>query len=322
MTNPLDAFNNFLPGNPISALVGEYGAFTNPTGAWDKFKNGDTNEVNRQIANQNLDFQRQNLEYTKQLNQQLMDREDNSYQRTVADMRAAGLSPLSMSGTDSAGSPLATEALHNDYQHQDMSNMAAISQVLNTVFGSLNAKQDYDIGKEQQRIQAAQADSAETQAQFDKLSFAHRLANLDYDTRRNFYQLADDASVYNYNNTFGFNSSMGSDEKAIYSIGKALNLFKDDSAHGGKTGTVTDSKLGFQSTNYRSFKSPDEIRTNIAEFIQSLSNKSTGHGKKDGISFNNALSNVKKGFDLFNLLPDSTQDWFKQQAKRFSNPSY
>ena len=52
-----------------------------------------TNDTNKDIADNNLGFQKDNLDYIKALNQQLMQREDTSYVRTVQDMRNAGLSP-------------------------------------------------------------------------------------------------------------------------------------------------------------------------------------------------------------------------------------
>lgn len=47
---------------------------------------------------------REQFDYNKQLNQQIMEREDTAYQRAVADAKAAGLSPLTVAGTGGAGS--------------------------------------------------------------------------------------------------------------------------------------------------------------------------------------------------------------------------
>ena len=55
-----------------------------------------TNEVNQEIAEQNLDFEKEKFEYDKALQQQMFEREDTSYQRTVNDMRMAGMNPLNM----------------------------------------------------------------------------------------------------------------------------------------------------------------------------------------------------------------------------------
>lgn len=86
---------------------------------WDRFKNGQTNVANYTIAKNNLDFQRENLEYQKALQQKIFDREDSAYQRTANDMRQAGLSPLIMNGTNGAGEAIQTSPLHNDFQMQD-----------------------------------------------------------------------------------------------------------------------------------------------------------------------------------------------------------
>ena len=56
-----------------------------------RYMSDQTNATNKAIADQNLGFQRENLDYTKALQQQIFNREDSSYQRTVSDMRAAGL---------------------------------------------------------------------------------------------------------------------------------------------------------------------------------------------------------------------------------------
>lgn len=74
------------------------------------------NASNEKVAQQNLQFQRENLDYQKALQQKIFDREDSSYSRTVADMRAAGLNPLTMNGTNQAGAVVPTQALNNQYQ--------------------------------------------------------------------------------------------------------------------------------------------------------------------------------------------------------------
>lgn len=49
-------------------------------------------------ASKNLDFQKRQFDYQRQLNELQMRREDSALQRGVADARAAGLSPLSATG--------------------------------------------------------------------------------------------------------------------------------------------------------------------------------------------------------------------------------
>lgn len=132
-----NTFTNFVD-NGINSLVGDNGVFTNYEGAWDKFKNGDTNEVNKEIANENLKYQRENLDYQKALQQKIFDREDSAYARTVADMRSAGLSPLAMQSTNGAGEAIQTNPLHNDYQHQG----AGFGDIVNYAFQLNDAVQN------------------------------------------------------------------------------------------------------------------------------------------------------------------------------------
>lgn len=118
-SNPFDkGFNT----GPISSL----------SSGWDTFLNGNTNKVNEKIAEDNLQFQRENLAYQKALQQKIFDREDSAYQRTVKDMRAAGLSPLMMNGTNGAGEAIQTEPLQNNFQYQSASPIGALSSVFNT----------------------------------------------------------------------------------------------------------------------------------------------------------------------------------------------
>ncbi len=77
-----------------------------------------TNQTNKEIAEKNLAFLKEKYNYEKQLQERLFGREDTSYQRTVSDMKAAGLSPLMMSGINPAGSNVLTTTPHNDYQAQ------------------------------------------------------------------------------------------------------------------------------------------------------------------------------------------------------------
>lgn len=92
----------------------------------------ETNAMNERIANRNFQIQeatnlqnqknwQANFDYQKALQQQVFDREDSSYARTVQDMRNSGLSPLMMSGTNQAGqaiqtTPFEATAPHNDFQ--------------------------------------------------------------------------------------------------------------------------------------------------------------------------------------------------------------
>lgn len=142
-------------GNSVSdSIFGSNGLFTNPSGAWDEFMNGKTNstnlaqtqitnDTNKAIADQNLAFQRDNLDYQKQLQQKIFDREDTAYQRTASDMSAAGLNPLAMSSTNGAGEAIQTDPLHNDFQRETPHLQGAgIGQALAPMLSMLTSVQD------------------------------------------------------------------------------------------------------------------------------------------------------------------------------------
>ncbi len=77
-----------------------------------------TNQTNKEIADQNLAFQKEKYNYEQQLQERLFAREDTSYQRTVSDMKSAGLSPLTLGGLNKAGTNVLTTTPQNSYQAQ------------------------------------------------------------------------------------------------------------------------------------------------------------------------------------------------------------
>lgn len=79
----------------------------------------------------NLQFQYENLDYQKELQQKIFDREDTSYQRTINDMRQAGISPLVMQGQNGAGQPIATTAPQSNWQPDVTSFNTAMQTLAN-----------------------------------------------------------------------------------------------------------------------------------------------------------------------------------------------
>lgn len=215
---------NLLSGLGLTGS-GSFGqTITNPSAWWDNFKNGKTNEVNKDIAEQNLAFQRDNLDYQKALQQQIFNREDTSYQRTVNDMRSAGMSPLAMQGTNGAGEAIATNPLHNDYQHTDVSNMAMLDSAVNaysTLLDSESKLQQVESQKLDNSLKAVTfADSvAKSGLDLSRMQTELNRSSLDFSRER---------SAHEYEKTFGFNNSMSPIERSLFGL---LNVSGDGVFH-------------------------------------------------------------------------------------------
>lgn len=147
---------------------------------------------NAEIAENNLDWQKEafeqnqknwqtNFDYQKALQERIFDREDTSYQRTVNDMRQAGLNPLAMNGTNSSGEAIATSPLQQEApQSQKISNTA---KIMGDLIGTMNGIQNYQVGISYGKEQEAKAQQAQTQALIDQLTAFDKIKSSSIDRK-------------------------------------------------------------------------------------------------------------------------------------------
>lgn len=143
---------DFVDSIPLIGSVGDLvtGAFTNYT--------------NKKIADQNLAFERENLEYQKELQNKIFDREDTAYQRTVNDMRSAGINPLTMKGTNGAGQAIQTTAPQNKH----VADPVSFNNAMNTISSLSSVITDNEQKKAQTNLINAQKDEQEVNNKFVK----------------------------------------------------------------------------------------------------------------------------------------------------------
>lgn len=173
-----------------------------------RYMSDQTNATNKAIADQNLAFQRENFDYTKALQQKIFDREDSSYQRTVADMRAAGMSPLVMNGTNSAGEAIATTPMNNQYQHTQPLDYKSPFDALNGITNIIS-------NRESLRTQRLQND-------YLQKTLDDRVAQQRAQTLASSYNSLDASRKEQVNKYFGINSSMSEKERYACIISKIL----------------------------------------------------------------------------------------------------
>lgn len=254
---------------------------------WDKFKNGNTNiynqenvektnATNKAIADENLAFQRENLDYQKALQQQIFQREDSANQRAVADMRAAGLSPLAGLQPSSAGEAISTSPLHNDYQEQSYTpqNMGSISDFLGTVSQLRAAFNSNKLQEEQ--VQSAKLDNfLKANTMLGSIDSAY----MDAIMKR--YDALDKREQHVYNSYYGITNNMNEYEKIARIVGTQLGFFEPQ-------GTGKDFRFGFENlnnafsdfVNYSSpTRVPKEAFDNIKDFFGKLSDLAVGNSK-------------------------------------------
>lgn len=137
-------------------------------GLWNDWTGKTNNEMN-------LDFQRENLDYQKTLQEKIFEREDTAYQRTVNDMRLAGLNPVSMQGTNAAGEAIQTSSPEST----KTSDIQALGEIMN-VISQLNVNRNNNsVSQANANLINAQAENQKIKNLYESDILAKTIDSLD-----------------------------------------------------------------------------------------------------------------------------------------------
>lgn len=142
-----------------------------------------TNQANKDVAAQNLAFQREQQDYQKALQQQIFEREDTAHQREIEDLKRAGINPLATAGGNgaNAGSVVPLTELNNTYQAQtaDFSGLQTAGQALDAAVQNQLALEDARQAREDQKTENMYA-RTQQHAQFvQELAIREQEANVN-----------------------------------------------------------------------------------------------------------------------------------------------
>lgn len=166
------------------------------------------NKENREIAEQNLAFEKEKFEYDKALQQQLFEREDTSYQRTVNDMRLAGLNPLNMQNTNGAGETVATTAPSNDFQHQMTNQLGVMETIFNSAMQAKMTQSNHSLQSAQANLINRQAENQRIKNIYEADILANQVAGLGYDNQNKWFESNNQLRDFLFNQMMGWTKDM------------------------------------------------------------------------------------------------------------------
>lgn len=189
-----------------------------------------TNQSNRDINLQNIKFQEQNLEYQKDLQQQIFNREDTAYQRKVNDLIAAGINPaVAATGAgSSAGAIVNTQAPHNDMRYQaPQFNLGSVIDTLKSLKQIASIDEQTNVAKQQADYLSSLKKKADAETiklgldnDFFTKSQGDKLKKIGFETDMLMYQ-KEMMSRQNDLNKIGYNFALGN---------SVMNNFKTSNA--------------------------------------------------------------------------------------------
>ena len=170
-----DGMENTGSSDPLFNLLS--GGLAGLENAWKGMTGQSSNE---KINAENIAMQQKNLDYQMALQEKIFNREDTSYSRTARDMRSAGLSPLTMQGTNGAGSVVPTQAPQK--QFESVNAIPLITEAL----GEINS------------LSVGQAQRDNINAQTKKQELENKLLEETYNSRKNGENARNNSDVLNY----------------------------------------------------------------------------------------------------------------------------
>lgn len=270
---------DFIKGMGQNFGNGIKGLFSNIGKGIEKVWNDFTGITNNE---RNLEFQRENLDYQKAIQQEIFNREDTANQRTVQDMRLSGLNPLSMSGTNGAGEVVGT----NSMESQKTSDLQAVSQILNVINQISTTRSNATLSSAQSNLINAQADNQRIKNIYENDILSKTLEGIDFsNTGKRFENERANIAWLNDINNFAFNSQFGLSDN-MPELAKLINI----GTHQGKL--KEDWKDQFKRNwNNNSFGNTFNYYTDNPNFtnLQSMLEKSNLLGALEENKFGNAL---------------------------------
>lgn len=244
-----------------------------------------------------LNFRQQakQFEYQKELNKLQMAREDTQYQRTVNDMRQAGMSPLAMQGLNSS-TPL-TSASAPQFNPQSLPDILSIAgQVSQIRNANKLAEEDVRAKKLDNLFK-----SMDMQNQFD-MSKAKVISML--------YDNMDKRSRAVYNATYGLNSGMSPNERYMQIL--AHEVFSKYKEGSGKDFRQLEKNPDLFS-KFENYGSPVSLNA-FQDFVKNIQSSPSSDNKTDGFTLEGSLPEFNHDEEVKGLKEEA-----KKKFKKLKN---
>lgn len=243
----------------------------------------------------NYNQQSKQFEYQKELNKLQMQREDTQYQRTVNDMRQAGLSPLAMQGLNSS-SPL-TSASAPQFNPQSLPDILGIAGQVSQIRNANKLAEEDVRSKKLDNL----FKSMDMQNQFD-MSKAKVISML--------YDNMDKRSRSLYNATYGLNSGMSPNERYMQIL--AHEVFPKYKEGSGKEFRQLEKNPDLFS-KFENYGSPVSLNA-FQDFIKETQSSPSSDNKTDGFNLEGSLPEFNHDEEVKGL-----KNEVKQKLKKIKN---